>query len=154
MTDRRHKRHRGAQPGNHNAFKHGFYSTTFAPEVQSAYSAALRATTLEEEIALLRTRIIPLVSSERSMRGILPQYTRLLDRLVRSNDLLKKLKDMRAAAGAGAAVTPAVAAAVATDAAASATPTPPALPPRNQSPFSLDWFRAFFTREGKKSAPR
>ena len=28
----RHKRHRGGQPGNHNARKHGFYSTHRTPE--------------------------------------------------------------------------------------------------------------------------
>jgi hypothetical protein len=28
----RHKRHRGGQPGNHNARKHGFYSTHHTPE--------------------------------------------------------------------------------------------------------------------------
>ena len=48
------KKQRGGQPGNLNAFKHGFYSQTFR-DLTEADIEAILAQGLEDEIALLRT---------------------------------------------------------------------------------------------------
>ena len=47
------KRKRGAQPGNLNAYKHGFYSRRFSPVELSDLSNVL-SENLDDEIALLR----------------------------------------------------------------------------------------------------
>jgi hypothetical protein len=49
-------RRRGAPPGNHNALKHGFYTTRFKKADLTAYQTA-EFTGLAEEIALLRIYI-------------------------------------------------------------------------------------------------
>jgi len=46
-------RKRGSQPGNQNAFKHGFYSKIFA-RVEKADLEALLSQGLDDEIAMLR----------------------------------------------------------------------------------------------------
>lgn len=48
------KRNRGAQPGNLNAFRHGFYSKVFKPLDPDDIERIL-STNLDEEIAMLRT---------------------------------------------------------------------------------------------------
>jgi hypothetical protein len=57
-TDRKNKkktkRNRGAQPGNLNAFRHGFYSKVFKPLDPDDIERIL-STNLDEEIAMLRT---------------------------------------------------------------------------------------------------
>ncbi|MGV8026760.1 MAG: hypothetical protein AB2L18_09405 [Anaerolineaceae bacterium] len=50
------KRQRGAQPGNINALKHGFYSQRFSPLEIRDLNISL-ADGLEDEIALLRVTI-------------------------------------------------------------------------------------------------
>ena len=50
------KRKRGAQPGNTNALKHGFYSPRFSPLELRDLDTAL-ADGLDDEIALLRVTI-------------------------------------------------------------------------------------------------
>ena len=47
-------RNRGAQPGNLNAFQHGFYSKIFKP-LNSDDIQQIQSTNLEDEIAMLRT---------------------------------------------------------------------------------------------------
>jgi len=60
------QRHRGAQPGNTNALKHGFYSPRFSPlELHDLDSALVDG--LDDEIALLRVairRVFDLASDE------------------------------------------------------------------------------------------
>jgi len=60
------KRKAGAQPGNFNSLKHGFYSQRFSPLEAYDLNIAL-AEGLEDEIALLRVtirRVFDLVSEE------------------------------------------------------------------------------------------
>ena len=45
-------RRRGAQPGNQNARKHGFYSSTLSPEQQESLEEAAALKDLQSEIAL------------------------------------------------------------------------------------------------------
>jgi hypothetical protein len=56
MTDNKPKRKRGAQPGNTNALKHGFYSHRFNNLEISDLNTAL-SDGLTDEIALLRVII-------------------------------------------------------------------------------------------------
>ena len=51
------KRQRGAQPGNLNAFRHGFYSKLFEP-LSSEDRKQILSTNLDEEIAMLRAATI------------------------------------------------------------------------------------------------
>lgn len=51
---KKNKRKRGAQPGNLNAFQHGFYSKLFKP-LEAKDFENLLSMSLEEEIAMLRT---------------------------------------------------------------------------------------------------
>ena len=48
------KRKRGAQPGNLNAFQHGYYSKIFKP-LDSDDIERILSTSLEDEIAMLRS---------------------------------------------------------------------------------------------------
>ena len=50
---KKNKRKRGAQPGNLNAFRHGFYSKLFKP-LNAEDLEGIFSTSLEEEIAMLR----------------------------------------------------------------------------------------------------
>ncbi|MDD5605479.1 MAG: hypothetical protein PHX29_06200 [Dehalococcoidales bacterium] len=48
---------RGAQPGNQNARKHGFYARYLTLEEQSEMEQAILVEGLDEEIALMRVKI-------------------------------------------------------------------------------------------------
>ena len=50
-------RHRGGQPGNQNARTHGFYSRAVPPELQEKLKEAGTIKGLDQEIALLRSKI-------------------------------------------------------------------------------------------------
>ena len=52
-VEQKNKRKRGAQPGNLNAFKHGFYSKLFEPLSREDIENLL-SMNLEEEIVMLR----------------------------------------------------------------------------------------------------
>ena len=57
------KRHRGGQPGNRNAFKHGLYSRHLPPAAQQNLQLASRIdpADLTNEIALARARLAELI---------------------------------------------------------------------------------------------
>lgn len=57
INHRRQDRHRGAPPGNQNARKHGFYSKAIPPELRQKLHDASNVKGLDEEIALLRTKL-------------------------------------------------------------------------------------------------
>ena len=63
---RRPKRRPGAQPGNTNAIKHGFYSNALDRAGRQVYKQALdlSPTDLTDEIAILRTRLELLLKAE------------------------------------------------------------------------------------------
>ena len=50
-------RHRGGQPGNHNARTSGFYSKAVPPERRQTLREADEVEGLDQEIALLRSKI-------------------------------------------------------------------------------------------------
>ena len=51
------KRHRGAQPGNQNARKHGFYSPTISPEEISLVWNAVNLKGIDPAIAVIRVKL-------------------------------------------------------------------------------------------------
>ena len=54
---------RGGQPGNHNARTHSFYSRELTTEQQEALDAAHGVQDLDQEIALLRLKILAIANS-------------------------------------------------------------------------------------------
>jgi len=78
------KRKRGAQPGNQNAHKHGFYSKHLEKaRRQEIEKAAL--TSLDEEITLLRLKI----------RDILEHDPRNLNLVIRAMGILARLLKLK-----------------------------------------------------------
>ena len=79
---RPHKRQPGAQPGNLNALKHGFYSKALTKAAQAPLAEAhdLPVDDLSGEIALLRARIRNLLEAEPDNLELL---NRALERLAR-----------------------------------------------------------------------
>jgi hypothetical protein len=73
MTPRQPKRKKGAQPGNRNARKHGFYSKVLTPEQQDVLNLATRVTGLDREVAILRLKIASILKND-------PQNVELLAR--------------------------------------------------------------------------
>ncbi len=53
----RHKRHRGGQPGNQNARKHGFYATNFTPEEIKKFCAAIKDDNQDPAYSALRVKV-------------------------------------------------------------------------------------------------
>lgn len=76
------KRQRGAPPGNQNARKHGFYSASLNPEEQEALYQALDLEDLIPEIALMRVKLMQLVSYPDTSPDLLIKAARTLTRMV------------------------------------------------------------------------
>jgi len=83
------KRNRGGQPGNQNAAKHGFYSKALPPELARCYIEALKAGSTSQEIALIRSKVLPAIINDPTSVHLLPHCARLIDRLLRTQHLLK-----------------------------------------------------------------
>jgi uncharacterized protein YjcR len=90
------KRSRGAQPGNLNAFRHGFYSKIFRP-LDSDDIKQILSSNLEEEIAMLRTATQKAFELADQVDDI-DQSIKALGALglaaIRTSRLLKAQKDM------------------------------------------------------------
>ncbi|MDW7755986.1 MAG: hypothetical protein SCH68_12565 [Brevefilum sp.] len=65
------KRKRGAQPGNTNAYKHGFYTKNFSLAERRGLQAA-NGVVLGDEIALLRVLIRRFAEQIQASQGIAP----------------------------------------------------------------------------------
>jgi len=65
------KRKRGGQPGNTNAFKHGFYSKNFSLAERRGLQSA-NGVVLGDEIALLRVLIRRFADQVQSTQGVAP----------------------------------------------------------------------------------
>ncbi len=75
-------RRRGAPSGNQNARKHGFYSAALSAQEQEALLDAATIKDLQSEIALMRVKLMDLVSSLDTSTELLLQAVRALTRLV------------------------------------------------------------------------
>ena len=83
--DEKAKKKRGAQKGNKNAVKHGFYSRVLDEVEKLDFDTASGIDGIDEEIALLRVEIKRAIASgdDRVLR-VLVQATNALERLVRT----------------------------------------------------------------------
>ena len=77
-------RKKGAQPGNRNALKHGYYAGAMPAKQQAVLrkAAVIPPKELEHEIALLRSRIFELVKLAPENLIVLTMALRTLVRLV------------------------------------------------------------------------
>ena len=74
------KKKRGAPKGNQNARKHGFYSKVLDEKEQAAFDRAIFVEGIDEEIALLRVKMISLLERD-------PENIRLISQA--ANTLIK-----------------------------------------------------------------
>lgn len=77
------KRSRGAQPGNRNALKHGFYAKTLTEAEQVDLQIAADIEGLDDEIALLRVKIKHALERDPDNLDILLDASATLARLVK-----------------------------------------------------------------------
>jgi hypothetical protein len=85
------KRLRGGQPGNQNARTHGFYSCALQSEDKQKYQEAGTIIGLDDEIALLRSKILHAVEEGENFRGIVVGLV-TLSRLLSLNHKIRKEK--------------------------------------------------------------
>ena len=80
------KRKRGAQKGNQNAIKHGFYAKVFDEAEQFDFNVAAGIEGIDEEIALLRFEIKKAISGgdDRNLK-LLVNATVALEKLIRTH---------------------------------------------------------------------
>ena len=77
MEKKNGKRKRGGQEGNQNARKHGFYSKVLDEKELADYEDAIALKGFDEEIALMRVKLISLVERD-------PENVRLISQAVNS----------------------------------------------------------------------
>ncbi len=73
---------RGAQKGNQNARKHGFYSKVLDEKEQAAYDQAIFVEGIDEEIALLRVKMISLLERDPENIRLISQAANTLIKLI------------------------------------------------------------------------
>ena len=76
------KKKRGAPKGNQNARKHGFYSKVLDEKEQAAYDEAIFVEGIDEEIALLRVKIISLLERDPENIRLISQAANTLIKLI------------------------------------------------------------------------
>ena len=83
MSKRPPTRKPGAQPGNTNAFKHGFYSEALATAARARYADAreIGPVNLAEEIAVCRTHLYSLIEADPERIDLLAKIVNALARL-------------------------------------------------------------------------
>ncbi len=93
---KKNKRKRGAQPGNLNAFQHGFYSKLFKP-LESKDLEGILCMSLEEEIAMLRIatqRTFELANQVENIDQAIKALGALGLASIRTSRLLKSQKEL------------------------------------------------------------
>lgn len=93
------RKKRGAPKGNQNARKHGFYSKVLDEKEQAAYDKAISVEGIDEEIALLRVKMISLLERDPENIRLISQATNTLIRLmlIKSDVDRKDPKSMKTA---------------------------------------------------------
>jgi hypothetical protein len=74
------KRKSGAQPGNQNARKHGFYSKMLTPQEKRSLRVAADLDGLDQEIAVMRVKLQSLIAQD-SNQHLVNQTAETLARL-------------------------------------------------------------------------
>jgi hypothetical protein len=82
------KRHRGGQPGNQNARKHGYYSSALTGSDKANLTQASQITGLDNEIALLRARLKAVVQRNPDNIRLISEAASTLARLMRTSHKL------------------------------------------------------------------
>jgi hypothetical protein len=82
------KRKPGAQPGNQNARKHGFYSRTLTPQQQPFLPVAATVHGLDREVAVLRVKIASILQNDPQNLDVLFQAITTLGRTLRTRQSL------------------------------------------------------------------
>ncbi|HEX78846.1 MAG TPA: hypothetical protein G4O19_01670 [Dehalococcoidia bacterium] len=90
MPESTGKRKRGVPRGNQNARKHGYYSRVLDEAEQLDFELATRVEGLDDEIALLRTKIISVLRHSPERMDLIMQATNTLARLVRTRYNISK----------------------------------------------------------------
>ena len=80
------RRRRGGQPDNRNARKHGFYASALTPEEQETLRMAIDLKGLNAEIAVLRVKLMELISNPGTSHELLLLAARTLTRMVDIQD--------------------------------------------------------------------
>ncbi|MFH0847652.1 MAG: hypothetical protein V1894_06350 [Chloroflexota bacterium] len=81
-------RHRGGQPGNQNARKHGYYSSSFTGVDKAYLTQAGHIIGLDDEIALLRARLKSVVKHSPDNIRLISEAASTLARLMRTSHKL------------------------------------------------------------------
>lgn len=76
------KKKRGAPKGNQNARKHGFYSKVLDEKEQAAFDQAIFVEGIDEEIALLRVKMISLLERDPENIRLISQAANTLIKLI------------------------------------------------------------------------
>jgi hypothetical protein len=74
----RHKRHRGGQPGNQNARKHGFYAAKLTPQEIAEVWNRLNNGSTELELAVLRTKMQNILANAPASPRLMKEAKRLI----------------------------------------------------------------------------
>ncbi|MCK5577026.1 MAG: hypothetical protein KAI14_01805 [Dehalococcoidales bacterium] len=82
MTEEKKKR--GAPQGNQNARKHGFYSNVLDENEQEDFQQATCVEGIDEEIALLRTKLKSVVAHDPENMKLIMQASNTLVRLIQA----------------------------------------------------------------------
>lgn len=87
------KRKRGAPKGNQNARKHGFYSKVLDPLEQANLKAAAKLDDgLEQEVAILRTKILSILAYDPRNHKLINEAVSTVGRLLRTSKRLKSVQ--------------------------------------------------------------
>ena len=90
MMQENNKGKRGAPKGNQNARKHGFYSKVLDETEKLNFEKATRIEGIDDEIALLRVKIMSLVERDPENIKLIMQATNTLARLIRTRYNISK----------------------------------------------------------------
>ncbi len=72
------RRKRGAQKGNQNARKHGFYSPALSPTETDQLQAGITVEGVDPRVALVRTKLLSSLQHDPTNRRVLADASRLL----------------------------------------------------------------------------
>ncbi len=89
MPRRRIRRPRGAQPGNQNARKHGFYSRFRTSEDLEYVPKAAKMTGLDQDIIVLRVKIRSILAHDPTNIRVLCFAFRRLESLLKTREKLR-----------------------------------------------------------------
>jgi uncharacterized protein YjcR len=95
----RQKRHRGGQPGNQNARKHGFFSSAMSPQELCEFWQNLKTGgDSDRELVVFRTRLFSALRASPGNRRIIQESARLMTKWVCSKDANASREDKADAA--------------------------------------------------------